>query len=568
MQQNRHSVIWSVWTVALTLILTIGTTKAFSQKTVVQDAGGGRKMELVYNSAGQVTERRMLGADGKLTDKTEYEYRPGFYQAQEVVTSYWPNGNIKMVTRTSYDANSNFTLEFVQVYEQSGKQVGGHRLTHEPQTNVFHCYEWRPGASDYQERECPPPTEGGGEGAEEVKKYTYEEVAQHLDAARNAAGQEQETRRIRPVTPEVHPGATTKDIGLVLPAQIKAGERFSGTIVQDPEQYDDMPGVKVSRVTLPSAASGTRPGLTDWEIVASGEKPQRADGPVSFVLPPGSSQLRVTFRQVEAPATSVSKLINLDQANSAQKVPRSFKAPALCLIGQLCAVSGPFSGDSKQTFVAVGERPAAIIAETRDIAYLSISNLVAPGAPSLFIAEGSKLIALPVVVAELTLEPSHQNLSQGQTLAINVRVDGPEDLPEAAWQTGNFPAANLARARKLVPGYNLAPEAHDVRKESEKPEKAENRPGQTPREEQELLGGEVLLVVRNETPQLVTLRDSKNGGYVFPLHRQSFKRGGFSYDFVAEAVQSGAFAVKAYLIPFLAPVAGQEFVVKTGTPKK
>jgi len=35
---------------------------------------------------------------------------------------------------------------------------------------------------------------------------------------------------------------------------------------------------------------------------------------------------------------------------------------------------------------------------------------------------------------------------------------------------------------------------------------------------------------------------------------------------VVEPVLSGSFAVKGYVIPFLAPVAGQEFAVKTGNP--
>ena len=47
--------------------------------------------------------------------------------------------------------------------------------------------------------------------------------------------------------------------------------------------------------------------------------------------------------------------------------------------GALCAVSGPFSGDSSKTFAAFEDRPATIVAETSDTAYLGIPELTGPG---------------------------------------------------------------------------------------------------------------------------------------------------------------------------------------------
>src|SRR5450759_510654 len=116
-RQNRDHYLRPVWlSFVFLVVLTCSVAPSFAQKTVVQDAGGGRKTELDYDAAGRLTEQRMLGADGKVINKTEYEYRPGYYQQQETVTSYWPDGKVKTVTRTSYDPNGNFTLEFVQVY--------------------------------------------------------------------------------------------------------------------------------------------------------------------------------------------------------------------------------------------------------------------------------------------------------------------------------------------------------------------------------------------------------------------------------------------------------------------
>jgi len=571
MRPDRQDFLSSLcWQFSLFMLLTCGATAVLAQKTVVQDAGGGRKMELVYNAAGQVTEQRMLGPDGKLTSKTEYEYRPGFFQAQEVATTYWPNGGTKTIIRTSYDPNANFTLEFAQVYDESGKQIGGHRLTHAPETNVFHCYEWDASAHDYKEIRCPAGEGGGGEeGPEEVKKYSYEEVAQHLETARNTALQEQKAQRRRPMAPERYPSTTVnKEIGLVLPAQIGSGAKFSGTVVEDPQHYDGMPGVMVFRFTLPFSSTGTGSSLMDWEVVSGKEPPQRADEPVTFALAPRSSDITVTFRQSGSPASSVSKIISLAQAKSKPNAPTSFKAPAVCVMRQLCPVSGPFSGDSRETFAAFEDRPASIVTETPEMAYIGIPPRAGAGAPSLYIAEGAKLIALPVVVAELTLDPERRDITKGQTFAMNVRVDGPEELPEQEWRAGNFPASNLAQARKLVPGYQAPRQERGTKEAREHPEAKDKGQVEAQREEKEQEGrnGEILLIVKNETPQQATMRNSQNQGYVFPLRAKSFKRGGFSYDFVVEPVLSGSFAVKGYVIPFLAPVAGQEFAVKTGNP--
>jgi hypothetical protein len=74
--------------------------------------------------------------------------------------------------------------------------------------------------------------------------------------------------------------------------------------------------------------------------------------------------------------------------------------------------------------------------------------------------------------------------------------------------------------------------------------------------------GEILLIIKNDTPEQISLRGSKNQALVFHLNDESFQRGEFKYDLVVEAHRSGPVRVKGYVIPFLEPVAGQEFDVK------
>jgi hypothetical protein len=132
-------------------------------------------------------------------------------------------------------------------------------------------------------------------------------------------------------------------------------------------------------------------------------------------------------------------------------------------------------------------------------------------------------------------------------------LDGPGDIPDAAWQIGNFPATNLQRARQLIPGFQLAGEKREACEEEDSKEKCEI--------EEKKKEGEILVVLKNVSAEQISLRSSKNGMLVFRLSDEAFRRGEFKYDLIVEAKKAGKVEVKGYVIPFLAPIAGQEFSV-------
>ncbi len=105
------------------LVALLAATSALGQRTVVQDAGGGRKLELHYNAEGKVAELRTIGPDGQLLQQQTLEYPAGSYVPNTTATSYWPNGKVHKITRNTYDNNANFTGEFAQVFDESGKQT-------------------------------------------------------------------------------------------------------------------------------------------------------------------------------------------------------------------------------------------------------------------------------------------------------------------------------------------------------------------------------------------------------------------------------------------------------------
>lgn len=545
-----------------TLLLSCAAT-GMAQHTVVEKNGLNGSIETDYNAAGKATEMRTIGADGKLQQKVDYEYLPGFYVAQQTNTTYWPSGRLRRVARNTYDESANFTGEFIQAFDETGKQIGGHKLTHDPWTGVYRCSEWNVAAQDYRAIDCPSGEEESG-GAEELKTFTYDEVMKNLDAARQAARRGQKIGRMQPMTP-IHPPITSahKEVGLVLPAELRPGERVSGTVVENPDQYSEMPGVTVTRVAVPFESTGDASHLAGWLFETAGEEPRHADGPITLIVPRLGSGLKITFRQSGNPAHSISQTLNLSELSERKSLPpNSFQAPAFCLKGELCVVSGPFSGDSTKTFAAFEDRPATIVTETSDAAYLSVPELTEPGSRPLFIAEGMKVAGLPLVVGKFFIKNNGRELGAGETLITFPTLDGPGDIPDSAWQSGNFPATNLQRAQHLVPGFQLAQGESELRERIEATQDEKGAPEEKRAIEKKKPEGEILLVVQNLTPEQISLRSSRNEVLVFHLSDEAFRRGEFRYDLVVEAKKAGKVEVRGYVIPFLAPVAGQAFSIK------
>ncbi len=570
MRPNRDNYLPRVWlSFAIFAVLICGAALSFAQKTVVQDAGGGRKLEFDYNAAGLVTEQRTIGADGKLEQKVNYEYPPGYFVANQSVTFYWPDGKVHRITKNTYDASANFLGEFVQEFDESGKHVAGHRLTHDPMTNVYICADWSPAAQNYKYIPCPAGEESGGTEPKEAKKFTYDEVMQHLDAARKAS---HEMSKPQPASVAKSAGTTKPEVGFVVAAQVNGGERVSGSVVTNPVEYEGVAGIAVTRIAVPLESAANAPTLAGWTVEIPGEAPQPADGPIVFTVPRGGAGLNITFRQSGNSAQSVSQQLSFSASPAKkQKAPVSFEAPALCLKGQMCTVRGPFSGDSNKTFAAFEDRPAMVVAQTPDTAYIRIPDLTEPGARPLFIAEGSKVIALPVAVGEFSLRNGDKVLQPGKSLITFPLLDGPSDILESAWRPGNFPPTTLEEARKLIPGFQVPREDREAREKLEAQEKGEAQEkdeSKKQREEEEKKGGSIVLVVKNMTPEQVSLRGAKDQMIVFHLTDDSFGRGEFKYDLVVEAQKAGHFDVRGYVFPFLAPVQGQEFSSKPASAGK
>jgi hypothetical protein len=558
---------------------------AHAQRTVVKKNGVGGRIETDYNVADKAVEMRTIGPDGKLQQKVNYEYLPGYYDPQQTDTTYWPNGQLCKVSRHTYDESANFIGEFIRTFDQAGKQIAGHKLTHDPTRGTYRCEEWNVATQDYRAVACPSGEEEGGRGgAEEPKKFSYEEVMKHLEAARKAAAREQEKvvgAQVGAATvASASPGG--KEVGFVLPAQFREGERISGIVAENPEEYAEMPEVTVTRLRVPFESGGEGSRLRGWLFEAAGEKPRRADGPITLVVP-GSGPLTITLRLADSPAHSVSKTVDFPHATEkGSSSSHSFEAPALCMKGALCAVRGPLGGDSSKTFAAFEDRPATIVAETENAAYIGIPELTEAGPQPLLISEespkgsgeGSKVVALPVVVGRFFIRNNGREMQAGETVITFPTLEGPSGLPDSAWRADKFPVASFEQARRLMPGFKLDGEKCEADEREESQEKREAEETENTREKgredkrvdkkEKEPEGRILVVLKNLAPEQTSLHGARDESVVFCLSDEAFQRGDFKYDLRVDAQKQSKIKVEGHIVPFLAPVAGQEFTAKSG----
>jgi hypothetical protein len=536
-------------------LILLASSFCSAQKTSVQDAGPGLKQEFDSDAAGRVIQGRTLTTDGKLQVKVEYFYNARGDVDKQVSTHYWPDGkSVQKIAQSTYDENTNFTSEFVDDYNQAGKHFRGHQVYRDVMTGIYRCLEWKDGQQKYVGIDCPA-SEESREGPSEVRKITRDEVMQHLAIARGAAQAEQARKNTDPAQDST---TIKKEVGIVIPAQLRPGARVSGSIVENPSRFAGHPDLLVTRVTLPFPSAGDGSTLADWTFALKGAKPQSAGGSFSFVVPNGASTLEFTLSRSSDASSSVSGKLEVPQTKAPHyAAPKSYESAALCFKNDMCTVTGPFTGDSSKTFAAFDDVPVAIVAQTDGASYLDVPINVVGGSATLIIAEGQKVAAMVMVVASLTLEPQSQNVEPGQSFAGVVHVDNVGELADAQWRYGVYPPSNVAQARALVPGVNPARVVEQDREQREKQEKKDG--GTKKKDPNEESAGMVLVVVRNATPDLATLRGAKQQSFMFHLVPESFGMGEFKFSFAIDPLKAGTVELQATAIPFLAPVKAEVF---------
>ncbi len=575
---SRHEasffLLWTFVLSCLTLLFALAAATPVAagqnQTVEVRSAGGGKKEELVRNAAGQVVETRTIDANGKIRARNSVDYLPGHYVPDTSTISYYPDGkSIENIVKVTYDPTANFTSEVVEQFDQSGKHITGHKLLHDPVNSMFRCWNWNGGTQKYDRIVCPSGEEAG-EKPPPLKPITEDEAVKLFDVARTTAMAEQKARRMTPKN-LVSPPATPKDttFAIVLPAALVPGKQVSGSVVEDTHYIRLRPELIVTEVTLPLVPGAEAAKLSGWQIEIAGSAAQPADAPFAFTVSSGASAIDVKLYPEGQPALTVNKSIGIPKSFPPNSKPKSgYVAQAVCVAGDVCPIAGVFDGNATAALAAFDQKPAPIVAETTDMAFVGVPLDLTTGTKQLLFNEGKELLALPVVVAQIeiaadgtTLDEFQHDIKQGDHKLIFAGVNGVPNLPEDDWIPGMFPKTNLEWARRFVPGFDVPHETHAEREEREMMEKLERQQKgeKAPAKDKEEKLGYIVFFLKNSTPQVGTWRGSQ--AYALPLNPESFSQGDYRYKFVIDADITGTYAMDAAIIPFVAPVQGQKFTL-------
>jgi len=548
---------------------------AQNQNIEVRNAGGGNKQELVRNPAGQVVETRTIDANGKLRSRNTVDSLPGHYTPNTTTTSYYPDGtSVENSVKVTYDANANFLSEIVEQYLQSGKHVSGHKVLHDPVTGEFRCWKWIEAPQKYERIVCPSGEESG-EKPPPLKLLTQDEAVKLFADARTAARAQHKSESMTPMsptTPQVTPKPTQYSV--VLPAALIPGKPVSGSVVDNTDFLRLRPELIVQDITLPLDPGGTAAKLSGWRIEAAGSQPQPADAPFSFTVPSGAASIEIKLYPDGQPAQAVVKSIPIPKTLPPSSKPKSgYVAQPVCVAGDVCPIGGVFNGNATTALAAFDRTPAKILAETTEMAFVSV-----PGdalyVKQLLFNEGTELLAFPVVIVQMEIvsdgKPLYdleRELKKDEHKLIFAGVIGVQTLPEEDWRAGMFPKSNLEWARRFVPAFDLPRATHAQREEREMMEKLERQQKgeKGPATEKEEKLGYIVFFLKNETSSVGTWRGAQAEAFTLPLNPESFSQGDYRYKFVLDAVTDGTSKMDVALIPFIAPVQGQKFTVQAET---
>lgn len=311
-------------------------------------------------------------------------------------------------------------------------------------------------------------------------------------------------------------------VGLVVPRNIQAGDRVSATLVTNPGDYEGIPGLVVAsaNVTLPHDRNG-HALLTNVVVRPASEAAQPASKAVTFTVPRGE-RVRFTIATVE----NATALGELDAPPGDRSIAaRSSEFTTLpVMAGGAAVIHGPFLGDASKTRVEINGAAARVLAESPREAFFEPRS-IHDGLNRVVVREGTRIARFGVFAPKVELVANKRTLGKDETTDFSVRISALNGMPDSDWKAG-------------IPSKSA-----DLRLPA-----APNRAS----------GGDLLLTIRNDSPEVVTMAGA--GGETISVHvgRADLVRGRYEYKGSLTARRAGEFALEASVLPLLAEVVGDE----------
>jgi len=314
-------------------------------------------------------------------------------------------------------------------------------------------------------------------------------------------------------------------IGLLTLSQVVAEQENTARVVTDPENYQNIPGLKVMTVDVPAT---TLEGLV---VETSDGKKHRADKAIVWIPQAGVHGINIFLSGSDHPvATGAIDSIKEAELSSAEFVTEECcSMPPIAPEGGVEVVHGTASGNASEMSVNVDGQPADILAARPGVLIWKLSPATTVGSHDVTLVPGPGRrpvkVSLSVYGMKMTVDQSH--LLRGQSTRLHVTIFGLENLPASAWESA-MPDPELVNIAHLEQVAGLP-----VSKLSEPT---------------------IFLVLESDSK---TIRIGKKNCVVLSLHRQDFAKGPYQHEVKVESRERGPFAIRGHFAAYLKNVAYQ-----------
>jgi hypothetical protein len=337
-------------------------------------------------------------------------------------------------------------------------------------------------------------------------------------------------------------------IGVITLAQVPQGEETSSSVVTEPEKFDNVPGLHVTRVAIPkSEAHAVTPsgsGVLDGVVMQTPDgRRQRADGPLTLV--PHLGDAFETIKVILAgrptqPVTTVAVPVEQTPAerSEAPNSPPTFVMPPLAAQGGVTVIHtenrAGTSGNSNLMRVAVDGRSATVVAAKPGTVFWQVPATLEPGMHQVvfYPGPGRPPVTMPLCVVGVRMTVGAKELVRGRWTSLSVVLLGLEDLPSEAWQA-ELPPADLVDIGNLTQGTSFRMP----------------KPGDP---------GVAVLAIDNLTPNVVRMGNS-GGRIVLEIHRKDTAGKPYTFQTKLQSLQRGAFSIVGNVHSFLKQVSARPY---------
>jgi hypothetical protein len=341
--------------------------------------------------------------------------------------------------------------------------------------------------------------------------------------------------------------AATTLIGVVLPVDVRVGDVGSGSVVIDPQTYDDVPALKVIPLRVPHRPNASAQATLEGLIIELGGYAEPATEPLTFTVREGATSLPVVVRRADSPTPIAAATIPIPLSAgggtaarpSEGPPPAEFTTPPVCVAGTVQKIEGPLSGNSHETSIRVAGQQATILAQTPRAVYWRLPDQIPTGPHQLTLQQDRTSVSFDVCVLKLAMHADRSTLAKGQSTRFTATASGPELMPADTWNHAGVPSdlVNMVKLGQIAPGFR-AP-----------------KPGDR---------GTILFRIDNVSRGTVSIRPSDGETVVKALDRQNFLAGPYTFSGTIQAKVGGPFKIDSLVVAFLRPIPGRR--TTTGAP--